>query len=265
MSSLRPLLPGTWHGLSRKAKAVWAAVLIVLTLGPVLLTLSRSDQFRAAAEVFGTTDALRDSGELEEVVREILARDRYEDNLQSSPSLPDDEALSTVKLRDPGNEEDFILLSVGAATPQQADLTTEIIGGQLVDASTGLALREARDRSRRLDNELEALEDKEASAEAEVERSQLEGRLQRLEDALEDPAPLVVLSGRRPATVDGWVDKAVEDLPGDFPARPSPFWPGLIGLLVGVGLFAAAMELRAALTRRRSQGPRDAGGRPSAG
>jgi hypothetical protein len=58
------------------------------------------------------------------------------------------------------------------------------------------------------------------------------------------PVPRVVLGSRAsPAPIRGWADKLADALPGALPARSSPLWAALAGLLVVTILWLAALAL----------------------
>ncbi|HEX2087973.1 MAG TPA: hypothetical protein VHF89_19960, partial [Solirubrobacteraceae bacterium] len=219
----------------RRRRLLWIAIAVLLTVGPLAFTLAREGEFRVSRVLFPRAvgpypapldlryyDSLVRDGELRRrmVINEVAGLAEYED----------------VSFRF-GPRPTTVTISVSADTPQAARRFINVLVPQLAGATQREVVRVALE-------DVEGLRARLRDARSGRERARLRRRLRRLESVLR------VVPGRvlfdPPAglpRLESWADRLVDDLPGDFPARPDPAWAALAGLLVAVTLWAICLVL----------------------
>jgi hypothetical protein len=130
---------------------------------------------------------------------------------------------------------------VKAETPARAQELVNALGPQLANATRRQLAQQARADETKLRGELRS---RTLSAhDARLRRRQLRRAVRAVRLGPEPPERIVLgaPAGRPP--IRGFADKLADSLPGAFPARRSPVWAGLAGLLVAATLWLIGLAL----------------------
>jgi hypothetical protein len=223
------------RGESRWRRLLWALVALVLTLGPLALNLARAPQHEASVALFpqrvGPYPAVGDPAAYRALLDDPVLREQMRLNVGVGVARYGDVTLER------GPRGEALVLTVAAETPADAQRFVNALAPQIAGATqrqlAGVVSRDAAALRARLRGELRRRD-----------RATLRRRLRRLE-ALDALPPTRVLPGAaapRPR-LERWADRLVDDLPGEFPARPAPAWAALAGLLVALTLWGVALAV----------------------
>ena len=229
---------------SLNARIFWVLAALVLVAGPVALTLARDDDHTASVELFpmkvGPYPPPLSPAYYEPLLEDRILRfeTRRASGLGELSGL-----FKDVEVTRTGRRK--VTLSASAGTPFRARRFVNTLSRQLAVATVRELgtratrdLREARTTLRR-------------RSRTKAERKLLRRRLPAITRLSRAPVPRFALGA--PAStpkLDRWADRLVDGLPGSVPARPSPVWAGLAGLL----LAATAWGIVLAFTRPRPPG-----------
>jgi hypothetical protein len=254
---VRGWLSGLWTyllGLPRRALLLWVILAAILMIGPIALTLARAREFTASVEVFTQSQPypVRDPmSYLEGLLDDPFLHQALRRPTRISGRSEWESELETVRLR-PTRTRPSITMSASADTPRRVRDFVNILGTRLAETSARQVQQRSRGRATRLRRRLRNPE-LPANSRRLVRRD-----LARVERLLqENPAQIVL--GPRPGAPrpKRWADRLVDELPGSFPTRPSPFVAGLAGLAVAVALgIILLLVRRREVTVTSATGPR---------
>jgi hypothetical protein len=220
------------------------AVLLVLVAAavPVAFTLARQPDYRASVSVVAV-----ERGPLRPSIDPAYVRDRLAAGSAELATRLERSGIDPGLLRGVAIEPDrrpagAVAISAAASTPARATQLLELVLLQVDALSAAELERVARRRLRTTELELAAALPGSAERAALVRRR---GQLRRYLDEPRARFGALEMTVERPGR---WADRLARDLPGAFPARPSPIWAGVAGALVGAALAAAA-----GLFRRRGR------------
>jgi hypothetical protein len=211
---------------------------LVVAAVPVAFTLARQPDYRASVTVVAVERGpLRPSID-PAYVRDRLAAGSAELSTRLERSGIDPGLLRGVAVDPAHRPAGAVAISAAASTPARATELLELVLLQADALSAAELEREARRRLRATERELAA------APPGSAERGALVRERAQLRRYLGEPRGrfgALAITVERP---ERWADRLTRDLPGAFPARPSPIWAGLAGALVGAALAAAAGLLR---------------------
>jgi hypothetical protein len=221
---------------SRRRRILWGCVATVLVVGPVAFTLARAPDFRASVELFPR--AVAPYPAVDDPAPYLRLLDDPE--LQRQMTLNADAGFRQYRdaslVARPGGR---LVLTVAAERPRRAALLVNALAPQIAVAS---ARRLAAQAHR--DVPAARASFRAARPGSRLRRRRLE-RLRALEALEAAPLEAVVVGNRaRPPRLERWADQLADELPGQFPGRPSPGWAGIAGLIVAATLWAAALVAR---------------------
>jgi hypothetical protein len=233
---------------TRGRRLGWLAIVALLVFGPLTFNLAREPGFEASM-------ALSPS---EVKPYPAIHEPRYYRSLLADPELREQTRLNAgdgvVDYDDvsigPGPKRAVLTVTVEARTPHSAQRLMNALGPQIAGATKRELRRAAIRDTERLRARLRR------SSLTSDRRRALQRRVRHLMELSEAPPPRVVLGP--PAElppIDRRADQLVDDLPGDFPARPNPAWAALAGLFVGGTLWAICLVLLPPGGRRADVGP----------
>jgi hypothetical protein len=223
------------RGESRRRRAGWMAVALLLVAGPLAFNLARESGYESSVVLFPRPikpyPLILDLGYYRGLLDDPVLREQM--RLNAGAGTAD---FGDVTIRR-GRGSNPIVLSVEAPTPERSRRFVNALAPQIAGATQRQLARGAL-------RDAETVDERLLEAPAGPDRRRLQGRSRRLERLLEAP-PTRVLPGAPAALprIEGWADRLVDDLPGDFPARPSPAWAALAGLLVVATLWAIGLML----------------------
>lgn len=232
-----------------RRRILWLTVAALLVIGPLAFNLAREPEFDASIQLFPRAvppyPATFDPGYYESLLNDPDLREQMSLNVGDDVAGYDDVSIE----RGPGRGR--LTMTVKDGVPEDAQRFVNALAPQIAGATS-------RQLRRRVDRDVERLRERflGMSEEPSPERRRLRLRLRRLARFGEFP-PTRVLPGAPAETppMDRWADQLVDDLPGDFRARPSPWWAALAGLLVAVTLWAIGVVLVPPDRTRRTRTP----------
>ncbi len=207
---------------------------LVVAAAAVAFTLARQPDYRAAVTVVAV-----ERGPLRPSIGPAYVRDRFaagsaELSTRLERSGIDPGLLGGVAIEPAARPAGAVKISAAAATPARATDLLELVLRQ-ADALSAVELeRVARRRLRAAKLGLAT------APSGSVDRGVLLRDIRQLRRYLDEPRGrfgALAIAVERP---ERWADRVARDMPGAFPARPSPVWAALAGALVGVALAAAA-------------------------
>ena len=217
---------------SRWRRAFWLVVAAVLVCVPVVVTLARSSSFTASIRLYpgpvAGFKAIRDPAYYRGLLTDPVLRFEMRRNAGVSQREYADARIA------PGST--FLTLTVDAGQPAEAQRLVNALGPQVAGAT-------ARDVVRAVNGQIGVLrrQIKRGRRGTATRRARLR-RLRALRRVVAAPPQRITLgpAARRPP-VEGWADEMVDALPGQLPARPSPVWAGLAGLLLAIVAWGIAL------------------------
>jgi hypothetical protein len=220
---------------SRRRRLLWLAVAALLVIGPLAFNLAREPGFDASVALFPRAvqpyPAVRDPRYYETLLEDPELRRQMGLNVGVGAVDFDDVSFR----RGPGILR--VTLTVKAGTPEDAQRIANAVAPQIAGATS-------RRLGRRADRDQARLRERFLTLDPGPERLRVRRRLRRLAQFGEFPPPRVLPGAAAPRpSMDRWADRVVDDLPGDFRERPSPWWAALAGLLVAVTLWAIGLVL----------------------
>jgi hypothetical protein len=257
-----------WEPDSRRR--AWAAAVVFMAIAPAAFAATRQAQFTTQMVVFpmrvGPFPASHDVRDPARLLRDPVLRAEVYAATRIDPS-----GFRDVKLRPSAAQPTFIL-SASRSAPQTARRFLNAVALQLAYASGRQVVAEASARAAQLRQEIRrargsaditllrgrlarlrlagsarvpAVERQLRLAEGRAaQRAALRRQLAPVTRVLQEPRNRYVASGPAPLPrLTRWSDKLVDALPGPFPRRPSPFWAGFAGLVLGVALWALALRV----------------------
>jgi hypothetical protein len=211
------------------------AVAVLLVVGPLAFNLAREPGFKASVQLFPSAVApypkISDPRYYEALLADPELREQMRLNVGDRVAKYEDVTIR----RGPGS--DRLTVTAEADKPEKAQRFVNGLAPQIAGATRrqlGLVVQQDVDRLRvRLGR----------GASGAAERS-IRRRLRRLVGYGEFPPPRVLPGANAPRPrIERWADRLVDDLPGDFRARPDPAWAALAGLLVAATLWAIGLVL----------------------
>ncbi len=219
----------------RLRRAFWLGICGLLVLGPLLFTLARGHSFEATQGFVPIGNkpysAIYEAKYYESLLDDPVLREQV--RLHIGPETMDYDGVVIRR----GSDGRTMELTVRAATPDKARVAIDVLGPQLEVATRRQLVLVATSDSERVRERLRTRSSRDA-------RLRRRARLRRLASILEAPPTRMLLGAARPLSPpDRWADRLVDDLPGEFAARPNPAWAALSGLLVAVTLWATCLLL----------------------
>jgi hypothetical protein len=215
-------------------RALWAAVAVILVIGPAVFTVLRASEFSASVEMtpieVGPFPEVTDPAYYTALSNDRVARFEVERAVGVAPA-PSDVRFT----REPETGE--LVLTVTGRTPREAYDLVHGFAHQVSQASRRQLAAEVQQR-------LAILEPLDSTTGRGALRRRLDREVAELEDLGALPPARVIPD--RPGAVpepERAADKLVDALPGTFPGRPSPVWAGFAGLIVTATLWGIAFVL----------------------
>lgn len=216
----------------RQRRRAWLAVLAVLTLGPIVLTVTRAPSFPASVELFprrvGPYSAMTQPGYYR---RLLLDAELRRETVRNAGAFPRE---ITIASGGRGSLRVTVRTAVHTRAPLMANaLARQIAGATRRDLLAAIA-RDIATSRRKLRSGLYTP----------VERRRLSAAIRELQRLLPTPPERVVLGpAPPPPRLTRIGDRLANAMPGAFPHRPDPAAAGLAGLLLAVTLWAIALVL----------------------
>jgi len=223
------------RGESRRRRKVWVVIAALLVLGPLAFNLARAADHRASVELFPREVEPYRAVSDAEYYRSLLDDPplRQQMRLNARARAADYDGVTIRR----GPRRGALTVTVAAGTPARAQRLVNALAPQIAGATQRQLARLADDDARTVRRRLRERPSR-------AERRQLRRRLRRLNEFGQFPPPRVLPGAQAPPPrIDRWADQLVDDLPGDFPPRPSPAWAALAGLLVTATLWAIFLVL----------------------
>lgn len=220
---------------SRRRRLVWLFVAALLVLVPLTFNLTRASSFEASVQLFPQRvrpyPAIFDVGYYRSLLDDPELREQM--RLNVGAGVADYDAVTIRR----GPRPRQLTMNVEADTPRDAQRVVNAVAPQMVGATQRQLLNAARTDAADVRGRLRTRVSR-------SERRSLRRRLRRLEEFRPPPPPRVLSGAPAPRPrIERWSDKLVDDLPGDFYARPNPVWAALAGLLVALTLWSIALVL----------------------
>jgi hypothetical protein len=217
---------------TRREWIAWGLLAGLLVAAPLTFTLLRAPRFEASVEMYpapagpfapplgiGYYHKMIHSPNVLAIAKNIAGTSRPPSDLERAASVRHSRHRTT------------FTLTVAADTPDDAREFTTALGEAIAGGSSLQVQERLTRRQSSLSNQLEAGPNSPSSA-------QLTARIQHLDALIQDPPERLIL-GERPGTppLTHAADRFVNDLPGDFPPRPSPLLAGFAGLVLWTALW----------------------------
>lgn len=218
---------------SRRRRALWVAIAVLLVLGPIGFNLARGDEFRASLEVFSRPvppyAQINDAGYWRALLRDPELH--HQTALNIGTEIPDYRRVKIVL--EPGGRA--LRVTVTLDSPGHARTFVNALGPQLAGASS-------RQLYRRWQLDARAIRDALRGRVRARERAALKRRLAAITKLGRVPPTRAVVGPRAGSPhLDSWADRFVDAMPGGFVERSSPLAAGLAGLLVALVLWLLAL------------------------
>jgi hypothetical protein len=250
----RSLVAGRLRELGPRQRAVWGVVMLVLALGPAVVSAARPEQVRSYVFLEPVAGATAREGDVADYTRRILRLNLVQNTIAGTRSrywtlLGLGRVHVDVHPAGPGGQG--VRLSVLGRTRAEARDLANATAAQVTARSRGTIARRTRARAglRKLDK---ARRDPHLTR---ARRSGLEAyrRFVAFDDGLE--AGAVDLRVARPATVpaDDRISRLVSKVAPDGVPRPNPLWAGFAGLLLGLALCSLWLALPPGRRARASE------------
>jgi hypothetical protein len=238
---------------SRRRRALWAAVAVLLVAGPLALDASRQPGFHASVEIDPQRAPLFPAVYSPAYYRGLL-RDpelRRQTGLHAGLGVADWDRVTVTRL--PARRG--LLLKTSADSPTDARRFVNALAPQLANASGRLAARRWEREARRAEARLRR---RDLSPKARAFAQQFAANLKKL---VATPVARIIV-GRRARTprVERLTDRVAAAFPGDVPGRPAPILAAVAGLGVAFSAWLIALGLvpppGAAVTAASGPAPR---------
>jgi hypothetical protein len=221
---------------SPRRRRLWIAAAAMLVLGPLAFNVARAGELSASVELFprqvGTRPAVTDPGFWRGFLTDPELRLQM---LLNARARPAEYADARIEPAGPGPSP----LSVGVPTPtpRRSRELTNALAPQLVGASGRLVTAGLR-------RDLAETQQRVADARRGTDEHQrLVRRIIRIRRLMQAPQGAVLGLPATEPEPTRLADKIADAMPGDFPARPSPVWSALAGLLLATTLWAVGLVL----------------------
>jgi len=239
-------LPARW-------KRAFAAAILALTLGPMLLASQRAESYTASVKAFPVSSpGMPRTRQPQRVLRALLAQEAVEKEV-STVVGPGDYRIKDVVVRrgKPRRPMNFDMQAT-ADTPARARDFANALRVAVFNASNRRIERRATTALLTLSRELSRLVDlRRARSPGTPTQRRLEREIEELEEAIKAPKATFVFGPLAKAPEPrGFVDRVVDILPGPFPAKPDPMWTAAAGFVLGLSLCLTVLMLRRPRPRR---------------
>lgn len=243
----------TLRQLPTRWKWAFAAAILALTLGPLLLTSLRAESHTASVKAFPVSSpGTPKTRQPQRILRALLAQEAVEKEV-SSVVGPGHYRIEDVVVRrgKPRRPMNFDLRAT-ADTPARARDFANALRVAVFNASNRRSERLGAIALMTLSRELSRLIDlRRARSPVTPTQRRLEQEIEELERNIKAPKATFVFGPLAKAPEPrGFVDRVVDVLPGPFPAKPDPMWAAAAGFVLGLSLCLAVLMIRRPQPRR---------------
>jgi len=239
-------LPARW-------KRAFAAAILALTLGPLLLTSLRAESHTASVKAFPVSSlGTPKTRQPQRILRALLAQEEVEKEVASVVGPGHYRIQDVVVRRGKPRRPVKFDMQATADTPARARDFANALRVAVFNASNRRSERLGTTALLMLSRELSRLIDlRRARSPATPTQRRLEREIAELERDIKAPKATFVFGPLAKAPEPrGFVDRVVDVLPGPFPAKPDPMWAAAAGFVLGLSLCLTVLMLRRPGPRR---------------